>query len=437
MNTQVGGDNPVTERDMERREFITTSAAAAAAGTSLLLNACTREEAGESEGGSSGVSVRLGVIGVGSRGQYMMRQFLRVRGVSIAALCDVYEPRFAEGRAITGENTPTFSDYRAMLETVRDLDAVLIATPLNFHAEHVLGALQTGLHVYGEKSMAFTVAECDAIVNAVRSSGLHYQVGLQYRYAPWFRQAVQRIREGEIGRVTHVYAYWHRNYNWRRPVPDASLERLINWRLYREYSHGLVAELGAHQIDAANWIFGETPSSVVGNGAITFYPDGRETLDNVQAIYSYPGGGTLVFSSIIGNHKQGFQVIAYGTGGTAELTLEDGFFFYEPARPNSAVPQELVEHGVNTTASLSTSGDMPYRGPGRLIRIDRREAGDPSWHAARAFVASMGDGTRPAADEIVAWREGTAVALGVEAVRNGSRIDFGGRGVVGRPEATA
>ena len=418
---------------MERREFITTSAAAAAASTSLLLDACARTDPDEPAGSASTDLVRLGVIGVGSRGQDMMRQFLRVPGVRIAALCDVYEPRFDEGRAITGEHTTIYRDYRAMFDRAGDLDAVVVATPLNMHAEHVLAALDSGLHVYGEKSMAFTVAECDAIVRAVRASGRHYQVGLQYHYAAWYRQALQRIREGEFGRVTHVYAYWHRNYNWRRPVPDPSLERLINWRLYREYSHGLVAELGAHHIDTANWIFDELPSSVIGNGAITFYPDGRETFDNVQAIYSYPSGGTLVFSSIIGNHKQGCQVVVYGTGGSVELTLEDGTAYYEPARPNSAVPTAMVERGVNTTASLSTRGDMPYRGRGRLIRIERREAGDPSWHAARAFVMSVRENTRPVADEVVAWNEGVAVALGVEAVRTGSRIDFADRGVVAPP----
>ena len=417
---------------MERRDFITASAAVAA-GTSLLLDACTRSGPDEEVSYGSSDLVRLGVIGVGSRGQYMMRQFLRVPGVRIAGLCDVYEPRFDEGRAITGEATPGYRDYRAMLDRAGDLDAVVVATPLSMHAEHVLAALDSGLHVYGEKSMAFTVDECDAIVRKVRASGRHYQIGLQYHYAAWYRRAVERIRGGEIGRPTHVYAYWHRNYNWRRPVPEPSLERLINWRLYREYSHGLVAELGAHHIDTANWVFDETPSSVIGNGGITFYPDGRETFDNVQAIYSYPSGGTLVFSSIIGNHKQGCQVMIYGTGGSVELTLEDGTFFYEPARPNSAVPTEMVERGVNTTASLSTRGDMPYRGRGRLIKIERREAGDPSWHAARAFITAIRENTHPLADEVVGWNEGVAVALGVEAVRSSGRVDFRERGVTAAP----
>ena len=179
--------------------------------------------------------------------------------MSINALCDVYEPRFEEARAITGEDTPAFTDYRAMLDAATDLDGVIIASPLSFHAEHILAALEAGLHVYGEKSMAFTVEECDAIVRAVRDAGVHYQIGLQYRYAAWYRQAIERIRAGEIGRVTHVYAYWHRNFNWRRTVPEPSLERLINWRMYREFSHGLLAELGAHHVDTANWVFGETP----------------------------------------------------------------------------------------------------------------------------------------------------------------------------------
>lgn len=423
---------------MERRDFISTSTAAAAAGAGLLLlNACAEESSEEGQSGSSDAPIRLGIIGAGSRGKYMMRQFLRVPGVSVNAIYDVYEPRFDEAREITGENTPAFRDLRAMLDASVDLDGVIIASPLSFHAEHILAALAAGLHVYGEKSMAFTVEECDAIVRATWASGKKYQIGLQYHYAAWYRQALRRIQEGEIGQVSHVYAYWHRNYNWRRPVPEPSLERLINWRLYEEYSHGLVAELGAHHIDTANWVFGETPSSVIGNGAITFYDDGRETLDNVQAIYNYPSGGTLVFSSIIGNHKLGCQVAIYGTGGTIELTLEDGYIFFEPARPNSAVPNELVEAGVNTTASLSTSGDMPYRGRGRLIDIERRNAGEPSLHAARAFIEAVRDDTGPVADEVVAWGEGVSVALGVEAVRKGTRIDFAERGAVAPPEPVA
>jgi predicted dehydrogenase len=406
---------------MKRRDFVRASAVAAGSsflGVDVVADSLARTRVSPSD------QVNLGVIGAGSRGKHMMRMFLRVPGVRVTALCDVYEPRFREGREITGEDTPAFVDHRRMLDASDDLDAVIVATPLSFHAEHMVAALGRGLHVYGEKAMGFTVKDCDAIVAAAGANRGRFQTGLQYRYAPWYRQAIDRIRAGEIGRVTHVYGYWHRNYNWRRPVPEPSLERLINWRLYREFSGGLLAELGSHQIDVANWIFGEMPESVVGAGAVTFYPDGRETYDNVQAIFTYPSGGTHVFSSIIGNHKVGYQVNIYGTGGSIELTLEDGAFYYEPARANSAVPLELIEKGVHTTPTLSTRGDMPYRGAGLPIEVPEMELGSPDLFAAAAFVDSIRTDSEPFADAEVGRASAVAVALSNEAIRGKTRIEF-------------
>src|SRR5207245_9032828 len=105
---------------------------------------------------------RVGIIGHDSRGDGWMGDFLRVPGVRMAGLCDVYEARFAAARKITGEDTPVYHDHRRLLEA-RDLDAVIVATPLSFHAEHVIAALQSGRHVYGEKSMGFTVEHCEKI----------------------------------------------------------------------------------------------------------------------------------------------------------------------------------------------------------------------------------------------------------------------------------
>jgi len=350
-----------------------------------------------------------------------MRHLLRVDGVRITGLCDIYEPRFSEGRAITGERTPVYRDHRRLLDG-GDVDAVVVATPLYLHRGHVIESLQRGFHVYGEKSMGFTVDDCSAIVDAADAAEGVFQVGHQYRYAGWYRNAVSGIHSGEIGRVTHIYAYWHRNYNWRRPVPELHLERQINWRLYREYSGGLLAELGSHHIDVANWVFGETPDSVIGDGGITFYKDGRTVYDNVQAVFSYPGGGTLFFSSLIGNHKTGYQIHIYGTGGTVELTLEDGHAFYEPARANSAIPEELIEMASPT---LSTSGDMPYRGLGSPIEArNEREAGDPTYLCCRDFIAAIRNGSRPHADAQVGWGAAVAVAVGNMAVRSGQRVEF-------------
>ena len=203
---------------------------------------------------------RIGIIGPGSRGQELVRSFLRVPGVKIVAAADVYQPRFAELNQTCGYQVPSTSDYRALLDR-KDLDAVIVATPLGLHAQHVIPALESGHHVYGEKTMAYTLEDAAKIVNATSLHKRIFQVGHQYRYSPWIRAAVARVQQGEIGDVTHIMAYWNRNNNWRRPVPDPSLERLINWRLYNQWSLGLLAELGSHHMDIANWVFGSTPTA--------------------------------------------------------------------------------------------------------------------------------------------------------------------------------
>ncbi len=367
--------------------------------------------------------IRLGIIGPGSRGQELMRNFLRVPGVRMAGLCDVYEPRFAAARKITGEDTPIYRDHRRLLET-RNIDAVIVATPLSFHAEHVVAALQSGRHVYGEKSMGFTVEHTDRIVAAVRRSGKHFQVGHQYRYAPWFREVVQRVGKGEIGNVTHVYGYWHRNGNWRRPVPDPKFERLINWRMYKEYSGGLTAELGSHLFDFADWLFGATPESVVGSGGIDTYHDGRETNDNVQIIFRYPGGRTFVFSSLTDNAKVGAELWVYGKDGSAEVTLEDAHFFYEPKRATSPVPEATTERGIPTGATYRTSGEMPYRGPGSPVKISEGAEGNPNFLACRSFIESLRNNSRPFADEHVGRSSAVSVCLANQAIEQGRRVMF-------------
>ena len=215
--------------------------------------------------------LRVGVIGPGSRGQELIRHLLHVPGVRIAAICDIYEPRYAQVNRLVGSDVPAMKDYRELLQR-EDLDVIYVATPLAHHAEHVLAALKTNRPVYCEKAMGFTPEQCREIYTAATAPGALFQIGHQYRYAPWVRTAVEDVKKGKIGEPTHVYAYWHRNNNWRRPVPspdpDGRLDHLINWRLYRESSGGLVTELGSHHIDIANWVFDAIPERATGMTSI-------------------------------------------------------------------------------------------------------------------------------------------------------------------------
>jgi predicted dehydrogenase len=301
----------------------------------------------------------------------------------------------------------------------------VVSTPLSLHKEHVIAALEGGHHVYGEKSMGLTVEHCNQMLQAVKKSGRHYQIGLQYHYAPWFQEASRLIAAGKIGTVTQIYTYWHRNNNWRRPVPanDPKLERLINWRLYREYSGGLIAELGSHHINFANEVLGGIPELVIGSGGVDFWKDGRETADNVQVTYRYPGGRTLFFSAITTNHLDGCEVRVFGTNGSIVLTEADGTYYYEPRMSNSAVgEQTVVEHGVVTGASYRA--ELPYRGQGQPLSVPKGTQGNPDFLACSSFIDALRNNKRPLADERIAWNSGVTVAMGNFAFDQGARVRF-------------
>lgn len=328
--------------------------------------------------------VRVGVIGPGSRGKELIRQLLHVPGVEISAVCDIYEPRFAQVSALVGHTVSSTKDYRELLRRT-DLDAIYVATPVALHAEHVLAALRSGRPVYGEKALAFTPEQCQEVLHEATQPGRIYQVGHEYRYASWVREAIRQVQAGAVGEPTHVYAYWHRNNNWRRPVPNPSLEHLINWRLYRETSGGLVTELGSHQIDIANWVFGSQPTRVVGTTSIVKYHDGRTVGDNVQAVFNYSGGRRLFFSSVTDNAEVGNQLWIYGTEGSIQITIEDATMYYEPkAKHHTPANAEILQNGITTGASYSTKGEMPYRGAGRRLPVADNE--DPTLSACRSFI---------------------------------------------------
>ena len=364
--------------------------------------------------------LRLGVIGPGSRGQEVMRQFLHLPGVSVRAVCDVYPPRQQEVNRLVGAEVPFITKYQDLLSRT-DLDALLIASPLAFHAEHVIAASKTGLPIYGEKALAFKPAECQLVVDQLVKNKTLYQVGHQYRYASWAQESFRRIKAGQIGRPTHIYAYWHRNGNWRRPVPahdpDGRLEHLINWRLYRESSGGLVTELGSHHLDMANWIFGEIPSSVIGTSSICHYHDGRTVGDNTIATFNYSEGRKLLFSSITDNAKNGNELWVYGDEGSVQITMEDATFYYE-GKKQSAAPapsgKTVVQNGIVTGASYSTHGEMPYRGAGE--RLATKDHEDSTLTAVRSFVEAVRGEHPVEADAVVGYGSAIACAVAHDAV---------------------
>lgn len=295
-------------------------------------------------------TTNFGVIGIGGRGSYLLKHFNKVDNGKCIMICDVREEAIKKGLETYKLNTPTTSkDYREVLSN-KDVDAVVIAVPLWKHFEVTKAALEAGKNVFCEKSLVFTPSEVHALRALVKDHPKQVlQVGLQRRYSKFYQTAKQMIDTGMLGDVTHIHAQWHRNPGWT--MKPGGKENILNWRLYKEFSGGLTAELASHQIDIADWMFGSAPEYVVGVGGLDYHKDGRDIPDNIQLIYKYPKGQKLVYSSIttsshlpyLNATRPEFGECIMGTKGSLHLTVGDGestmptgMWFREPVKTDTA-----------------------------------------------------------------------------------------------------
>jgi predicted dehydrogenase len=200
-----------------------------------------------------------------------------------------------------------------------------------------IDSLNAGKHVFCEKAMAPTLEKCKAMVDAHRSTGRILQVGHQRLFNIRFLKGIELIREGRLGDITQIRAYWHRNNDWRRTLPSPELEKKINWRLYREYSRGLMTELASHQIQVANWVLQDIPVQVYGSGSINYWKDGREVFDNVNLVYTYQNGTHLIYDSMTSNRKYGCEEQVMGP--LATLEMEAGKLFSDNPPPAPGIIQ--------------------------------------------------------------------------------------------------
>lgn len=315
-----------------RRDFLKKLAVFAGSSTVLSGMPWWSPLSAQPPGDSPSDRVRIGIIGVGSRGRRLTLFLLQNPGLEIAAVCDDYEPHYQRAIEITDGKAKAFYDYRKLLE-MKDLDAVVIATPLFEHARICIDSFQAGKHVFCEKSLAYNFEEYEAIAQAYRASGKIFQIGFQRLYAMPFLKAFEYVKSGTIGDITQIRAYWHRNRDWRREIPTPDLERKINWRLYREYSCGLMTELASHHLQVANWFLDAHPISCVGYGSVNYWKDGRELHDNVNLVYKYPDGVQMVYDSMISNRRYGLEIQIMGPKGTIEGETGKIYAEYPPEAP--------------------------------------------------------------------------------------------------------
>jgi predicted dehydrogenase len=282
----------------------------------------------------------------------------------IVAVCDIAPDNLGKGLDVAKKRhdpeAQGYADYREMLER-RDIEAVIVATPLWMHERVTVDALNAGKNVFCEKTMAHSEAECRNMAAVARSSGYSLQIGHQRTRNPLYHEAYQLIQDGVIGDVYHFRALWHRNNDWRRSVPEIdldptqfgypTLEHLKNWRLYKKFSQGLMAELGSHQLQIVNWLTGAVPTKVYGTGGIHRFRDGREVSDHVYVMFEYPEDVTFTFSSIQSNKFDHYYEQIMGTEGTILLTGEREALLFSEGKKGSKATQ--------ISAAAATAGGAP------------------------------------------------------------------------------
>jgi predicted dehydrogenase len=313
--------------------------------------------------------VQYGIIGTGGRGQYHIKHFNKLDSGRCVALCDTFDVNLQAALKASKDKPVGIKDYRELLSR-KDIDAVVISTPLFTHFPITRDALLAGKHVFCEKSMVFRPEEVHGLRKLAEEHPKQVvQCGLQRRYSKFYQTAKQMVEKGTIGQVTHAYAQWNRNPGWTmKPDKDLKVQKERNWRLYRETSGGLVAELASHQIDVCDWMFNSSPEFVVGVGDLTWRKDGRDVYDNVQLIFKYPKNQKLMYSTISTNKhltlfnggRTEFGEVIMGTEGTIEITVgtDDepavGLWFFEPGPKLSAADLKKQVAAVAGATMAST-----------------------------------------------------------------------------------
>lgn len=343
---------------VDRREFLKRSAQAAAA-------------VGLARSSVWGANERLqvGFVGVGIRGDQLLRTTLRMNNVKVVAICDAYQGYVKRGvdrvKEADKDNTPAaYDDIRRILED-KNVEAVVVSTPEHRHVEHVLQTLAAGKDIYIEKPLTHSIEEGAQMMKALAKAGPRVvQVGTQRRSSLLYSKAREMVKAGMLGKITNVRAFWYRNSlspQWRYPIPaDASPQtanweaflgpapkrpwdaaRYFQWRLYWDYSGGIATDLMTHQIDAVQMVLDEkAPESVFATGGIYNWNDGREVPDTFHSILTYKSGFIVDYTSMFANQHYGYGEQFLGSEGTLEVMNARTLNFY---------PEKFMQAGKDVT----------------------------------------------------------------------------------------
>jgi len=305
--------------------------------------------------------IRLGMIGSGQRGLYLMKRANEVGNIDWVAVCDVWDLRRSQAEVIAGTKLVGYVDYRQLLDR-RDLDGVIVATFDHMHAQITADACRAGKDVFLEKPMTSLPMQGHEVVKAVRESKRIVQIGVQQRSTPHFIEAKQRFFDSKlIGRVNMVRTIWNANAGYLTLVPTGferkpdgldwdmclgwlpkipwDAKRYFNRFAYWDFSTGgQTGGLFVHMVDVVHWFLGiNRPTAAVAMGGIYLYDDGRDTPDNINLTLEYPEKLNVTFEATITDMipVAAADIVFMGSGG--RLAIFRWGYRFLPSKENAQV----------------------------------------------------------------------------------------------------
>jgi len=396
--------------------------------------------------------VRVGVVGFSDRFRSSLLpaflQHSKALDFEIVALSDIWTMRRDTGKAhidkLTGGPIAAVRNNDELYAR-KDVDAVIISTADFQHAQHGAEAVRAGRDAYVEKPMAHNMEDARAIRQAVRDSGKIVQIGTQRRSSPVYQAAYDYIRSGKFGDIVSVLMTWNVNQpgRWRRPKLVAGLtEDQVDWkrylvnlpqqpfdprkyvefRLFWPFSSGIPDQWMVHQIDTVHWFTGlARPRSVVANGGIYFWHDGRKNWDTMTAVFDYgplndmSKGFQVVYTSRMTNDAGDVKELYYSNGGTLDLDKKtvspEGGLTKEYAAEMDMKPNLLPKISLSESASrIATSANT---------------GGDPDTSAnMQNWMECVRSRKTPNANIEAGYSHSVALCMTIAAVQTGRRVSF-------------
>lgn len=431
-----------------RRDFMRTTAAATAGVAASRLNILQPERVLGANG-----RVRVALVGASDRALSSLipafQTYAKELNFELVAVCDIWKKRREEvpGQLAQkyGIAAPAGVRNTDELYDRKDIDAVIVATADFQHAYHAIEAVRAGKDVYAEKPFANIMSDANEALKVIGGSKQVFQVGTQRRSTESYMRAKEYLDSGKFGDIVMADMTWNVNQpgRWRRPsvVPTLKQEdtdwkrylinrdpkipfdarKYLEFRLFWPFSSGIPDQWMVHQIDTVHWFTGiPHPRSVVVNGGLYLWKDGRQNWDTMTAVFDYHNAKTdkafqVLYSSRMTNEAGGTKEIYYSNGGTLNLdtnkVTSDGGLKENMAKQMGMKANLLDSYTLTDEAGIETSANTG---------VDKQTLA----HMRNWMDCVQKRSQKTNADIHAAYNHSVALCMAIAAIQSGKRVTF-------------